>query len=481
MLKKFLRACALACFVSLCLASSAISAVTRYPAPAPIRLSSDYTVLADGLPIDVYAATTHLRDGKYSYAYFDFSGSITITISSKFLFINCRVLPLSSGVVSRVKGNSLEFTLDKPLDLSIEPNGPNSPLLLFTNPPETNAPNPGDPNVIYFGPGIHEAGLIKLTSHQTLYLAGGSIVKGAIESHGVDITISGRGILLGDDWPGQRGPTGSMVYFEGCHNLAMHDVILQGSWGWTIYLQGSQFVTIDHVRICGSRVENDDGIDICNSEDVVIRRCFIRTDDDCIAVKGLDRAHPSERLSVEDSTLWTDRANVFRIGYESEAAGSMRSIQGRNLDVLHYAGTGAGRDYWSTWVWYIQPCDGTPMEDIEFENVRVDNHDGVRNLIKIQPMIRRDADSKGKLPGKYVKNVLFKDVFLTGSAARAAPGAIYVSGADTRHVVEGIRFDNVTRYGRCVRKNASSVKIGNNATDIQFLCPNGDGNAPAKP
>jgi Glycosyl hydrolases family 28 len=481
MLKKILRACVQVGLLSFCLGSAAVAAVTRYPAPAPTRLSSDYTILADGLPIDVYAATTHLRDGKYSYAYFDFSDSVIVSIKSKFPFTKCRVLPLSSGVVPRVTGDSLEFTLDKPQDLSIEPNGPNSPLLLFTNPPEENVPNPGDPNVIYFGPGIHQAGLIKLTSHQTLYLAGGSVVKGAIESHGVDIAIGGRGILLGDDWPWLNGPAKYMAGFEECHNVTIRDVILQGSWGWTIVLKGCRSVTIDHVRICGSRVENDDGIDVCNSVDVEIRRCFIRTDDDCIAVKGLHRALPSERLTVEDSTFWTDRANVFRIGFESEAAGSMRSIQGRNLDVLHYAGTGARGEYWSTWVWYIQPFDEIPMEDMEFENIRIDNHDGVRNLIKIQPMIRTESDWDRKLPGKYVKNVLFKNVFLTGSTAAVAPGAIYVSGADARHVVEGIRFENVTRYGRCVREHAPSVKIGKHATDIQFLCPEGDVNTTAKP
>jgi hypothetical protein len=184
---------------------------------------------------------------------------------------------------------------------------------------------------------------------------------------------------------------------------------------------------------------------------------------------------------VEDSTLWTDRANVFRIGFESETAGSMRSVQGRNLDVLHYAGTGANWDYWSNWVWYIQPCDETPMEDIEFENIRIDNHDKEHNLIKIQPMIRTGWGWNGERPGKYVKNVVFKNVYLTGSTAGRAPGAIYVSGADATHVVEGIRFENVTRYGRCAQKSARSVKIGKYATDIQFLCSEGDSSTTAKP
>jgi hypothetical protein len=66
MLNKILRAAVKAGLLSFCLVSPAFSAVTRYPAPRPIRLSSDYTILADGLPIDVHAASTHLGDGKQS-------------------------------------------------------------------------------------------------------------------------------------------------------------------------------------------------------------------------------------------------------------------------------------------------------------------------------------------------------------------------------------------------------------------------------
>ena len=96
-------------------------------------------------------------------------------------------------------------------------------------------------------------------------------------------------------------------------------------------------------------------------------------------------------------------------------------------------------------------------------------------------MIRTESHRDRKLPGKYVKNVLFKNVFLIGSNAAVAPGTIYLSGVDARHVVEGIRFENVTRYGWCVREHAPAVKIGKYATDIQFLCSEGDGSTTAKP
>ena len=204
MQKQILRAGVLASLLGFCLGSAAFSAVTRYPAPAPIRLSSDYTILADGLPIDVYAATTHLRDGKYSYAYFDFSGSVTVSIKSKFPFTNCRVLPLSSGVVSRVTGDSLEFTLDKPQDLSIEPNGPNSPLLLFTNPSGKGRAEPGRSERDLFWP-WHSPGWNNQIGQPPDALSGRrEVVKGAIEAHGVDITIGGRGTCGETIGPGKR-------------------------------------------------------------------------------------------------------------------------------------------------------------------------------------------------------------------------------------------------------------------------------------
>ena len=364
--------------------------------------------------------------------------------------------------------DALEFTLAVPSDLSIEPDGPNSPLLLFCNPPETQAPKPGDPNVVYFGPGIHKAGLIKLTSHQTLYIAGGGVVKGAVEAQGTDVTIRGRGILDGDDWPWSKGPAEHMVSLEGCQNATVRDLIIKGSWSWTIVPMGCRTVSIDHVRVCGSRVENDDGVDVCNSVGVSVRDSFLRTDDDCIAVKGLDRSLPCEGLQVEGCTLWTDRANIFRIGFECEAAGSIRSIRGRNLDVLHYPGRGNNDEYWSTWVWYIQPCDETAIEDLAFEDVRIENADGAPNLIKIRPMIRTGWGWNGRLPGRFVRNVVFRDVSLTDNLAERAPGRIYVSGADREHFVDSVTFENVKRYGAPVREGSPQVQIGPFASGVTF-------------
>ena len=101
MLNKILRAAVKAGLLSFCLVSPAFSAVTRYPAPPPIRLSSDYTILADGLPIDVHAASLAPICGTANipmpiYAYFDFSSSVIVSIKSKLppsTAVSCRFLP----------------------------------------------------------------------------------------------------------------------------------------------------------------------------------------------------------------------------------------------------------------------------------------------------------------------------------------------------------------------------------------------------
>ena len=56
-----------------------------------------------------------------------------------------------------MEGDTLTFTLTQPRNLSIEVNGEIfDNLQLFANPLETDRPDPRDPDVIYFGPGVHE-------------------------------------------------------------------------------------------------------------------------------------------------------------------------------------------------------------------------------------------------------------------------------------------------------------------------------------
>ena len=143
--------------------------IVTYPAPDGEALSTDYLVEVNGRPVDVHLARTESHDGKYGFAYFDFSGEVNVRVTSSMSLEKVEILPENSGIMSVLrKAHTLEFTVRHPFKVSIERDGENSPLLLFGNPLEQDPPKAGDSHVVYFGPGIHEPGKISLTDNQTL-------------------------------------------------------------------------------------------------------------------------------------------------------------------------------------------------------------------------------------------------------------------------------------------------------------------------
>jgi len=454
------------------------STVVTYPAPAGEILSPDYAVRVNGRPLAIYRAITQHHDKKYSFAYFDFAGTVEIEVTSPLSLANVEILPQIDGLTSSLDANgALHLTVSRPFKISIEPDGENSPLLLFGNPLEESVPKLGDANVIYFGPGTHDAGRISLTSNQTLYLAAGAVVKGGIEASGDNITIRGRGILDGTDWPHYGGPTQFMLGLENCTNVIIRDIILRGAWGWTIVPCGCDRVTITNVKLCGSRVDNDDGIDPVNSSNITITECFLRTDDDCIAIKGL-RGYGNkscENITITDCSFWTDRANIFRIGYESDAD-AMRNITARNIDVLHFLGDYRPPEtHWGTWVFYLQPSNNMPMSDLLFENIRINAAGDDNNLIKILPMRCEGMGRENgqfvvtpyEQPGKYVKRCNFRNISLSGKAG-GKPGRIYVLGADAEHPVEDVTLQQITRFGELASAKSPEVTVGTHVRNIIF-------------
>jgi hypothetical protein len=445
-----------------------VQRVVVYPAPQGAALSAQYTVRVNGQDVDVYAAPVWSPPygkpfgGPYAFAYFDFAGEVEVEVRSERPLDAVRILPESRGVTPRRKGGALVFTLASPCQLSIEPDAKNGPLLLFANPIEAYRPQPGDPNVVYFGPGLHRPGEIVLGDDQTLYIAGGAVVKGGVRARGKNIRIAGRGIIDGLDWERFHGPTDNPVCLTRCDNATVEGIIVKDGWGWTFVLRGCRGVQVDNVKICSARCENNDGIGIVNSQRVRVANCFVRTDDDCITTKGFgwpdcDSARDGwavEDVVVSHCTLWTDRAHIWRLGCESWTEG-MRRLVFRDIDVLHADGA---------WMVGIQPAEEVLMEDVLFEDVRV-NGEGQEQLIGIYPgpteWVRRR-----NTPGR-IRNITFKDFIVTGSSP-GDTGLIRVLGCDAKHTVEGIIFESVVRYGKRATQDSPGVEILEHAHGAAF-------------
>jgi len=445
---------------------SAVTSSTKvitYPAPTGEVLSTDYEVNAADQKVDVYMARVldppfagkeWDHGGSYSFANFDMSGPVVVRIVSKQSLENVVIRPQSSGIQpTLLDDHTLELTLDRPHKLSIEPDGKKAPLLLFANPLEISVPKSDDEGVIYFGPGVHKPEKIVLNSNQTLYLAGGAVVKAEVLAQGNNIRICGRGILDGSDWEWRKGPVGNLIAIRNSADVEINGITLRGSSHWTIVPKNCQRVTIRNVKLCNSRVQNDDGINPCNSQDVLITDCFIRSDDDCVALKGLDFSAPNsdvERITVENSVLWCDRARIFLLGHESRAA-FMRNVTLRNLDIIHFSMT----------AFLLEPGEDMRLESITAENIRI-HGEGQKELIRLRPVVNQYMHKK--VPG-FIQGVRFRNVTLEGK-----PGEylVQIEGADTEHDVRDVSFENVSIMGSRLTEGSSGVRIGKHTENVRF-------------
>jgi len=447
----------------LAFAATGEAKVVTYAAPGGETLSGDWQVQAGGQKVHAY--TARVLDppfagkqwdygGDYAFASFDMSDPVEVHITSKKPLTNVVIRPRSFGIEAKIEDDdTLILKLDKPRKLSIEPEGRKAPLLLFANPPEKDVPKPGDAGVVYFGPGLHKPEKIILTSNQTLYIAGGAVVKAEVLVKGDNIRIRGRGILDGSDWKWRTGPVGNLIAIRNSTNVEVTGITLRGSSHWSIVPKHCQHVTIRNVKLCNSRVQNDDGINPCNSQDVLISDCFIRSDDDCVALKGLDfsgRNNNVERITVENCTLWCDRARIFLLGHESRAE-YMRNITLRNLDIIHFTMT----------PFLLEPGEDMKLQNITIEDIRI-HGEGQRQLIRLRPVVNQYM--RKQVPG-FISNIRFTNVTLDG---REGEYLVQIQGADADHDVRDVTFTNVSIAGSKLTKESKSVRIGRHTSNIQF-------------
>ena len=429
--------------------SAAAVEVRSWPAPV-VRTSRPLAVRVNGRPVEVVTlpAPDHCLKGEnaqpYSAAFFDADGEVEVEVSGAPMK-DVRILPLARGISPQVVGaDRMRFRARVPFTLAVEPHGRHHALVVVANEIEKDAPKPGDDNVVYIGPGAHSRDeALRLESNQTLYLAPGAYLESAIAAKGTNITVRGHGILSGAPWQHERGPKGGGVLAAlSGKNITVRDVTLMSSYNWTLVLRGCEDALVDNVKILNGRVLNDDGIDICSSRRVTIRNCFIRTQDDCITPKWW-----CEDLLVENCALWTDVANIFRIGYECTAKGTAyRNHTYRNIDILHQSiGKKPASEYWAENAIFIQPGNDQLFENFTFENLRFDTPEPGDLFLTMRTFKVNDKWQHHKEAGHF-RNLTVRNVHVPGPLAPNTLG-VWLESHDPDHRIEGVKFENVTGLG----------------------------------
>jgi hypothetical protein len=447
--------------------------VRVYPAPAGEELSRDYAVEIEGQSAPVYVAKVApidpalrwkaMDDKTNSAAYytqaafvsFDMPGAVTIKVTGRELIQSARVLPSSFQLKPVIQGRSLTLKLTKPRPITIEVNDNwVGALHLFANPPESDIPRATDPNTVYFGPGIHEVSHLVVSNNQTVYIAGGAVVRGVVRPdepcrissysglrnysptfvlRGTNITFRGRGILDGSLCPTHAR---NLILVQG-RDIRLEGVILRDSSTWTIPIRQSDDVRVTNVKLLGYRA-NSDGIDICNSRNVTVQGCFIRTLDDLIVVKTDKGQGAVRHVVARDCVLWNEVAHALSIG--AELREDVADVVFANCDVIH----DKGRE----WTLRVYHCDSSRISHVRFEDIRIEESPRLISLWIDKASWTRDLE-RGHIDGVVFQNI----------RANAQPLRVELKGFDDTHAIENVSFQSVVVNGKPltpadVRQNA---------------------------
>lgn len=418
--------------------------LVTWNAPQGVELNNDFTVKVrrqggEWITLSTYLVKVDEVRGvkhhaeKASMVTFDFTGTVEVAVTNnKGVIHTARVRPLSYDIPFQIEQNTVTFSLDCPRNLSVEVNGDIfHNLHLFANQPETLIPDENDPNVIYYGPGIHvvENGELKVPSGKTVYLAGGAVLMGRVRIENAhNVKLIGRGVIDHTVKGGIQIANSRNIYVEGI-------VATQCATG------GSNHVTIRNVKSI-SYYGWGDGMNVFASNDVLFDGVFCRNSDDCTTVYGTRLGYEGgcRNVTMQNSTLWADVAHPIFIGIHgnSKSPEVLENLNYINIDILDHQEKQL--DYQGCLA--INAGDNNLIRKVRFENIRIENF-RQGQLVNLRIFYNEKYCTA---PGRGIEDVLFKDISYTGENAEIS----VIEGYDEARKVKNIRFKNLRINGKLI-------------------------------
>ncbi len=283
---------------------------------------------------------------------------------------------------------------------------------------------------VVFTPGNFLCGTIYLKSNVTLHLEAGATLLGsinpwdyikdeyigwtsfvfAVKQDNVGITgegtIDGRGILTANNMINyvHRGLFNDPlkldrvnetnrpvnVYFRECNNVTIQDVLLKDPACWNQIYDRCHNLLIERMRADCTSYWNNDGLDVVDSEDVVIRDCYINSADDAYCFKSHNKDYACKNILLENST---GRSSANGIKFGTVSRGAFKNFKIKNMTIY---------DTYRSAITFAS-VDGAEIENIEVDGLR-SIHTG--NVIFLRMGKRWGGD---KTP--YMKNITIKNVY----------------------------------------------------------------------
>lgn len=431
------RFVAIAAALTFARAACGASRVYEYSPDAP--RSERFSLSVDGKDCLVYPA-----GGAGDVAPFDVDEGARLRVKYFEDIKTASVRPLSQNVKFEKSGaREIEFSIDGPCRLAVEINGRERPLFVFANPP-ANPPAKRANSVVFRAGEIYDVGLDKkIASDTSVVVEGGAIVYGTFAAGDPEtaeptrnISLSGNGIISGETIP--RPQERREITFLKTKSLEVSGITVVHPTSWAIALFACEGVKIDNVKVV-SDSPRDDGIDLVSCKNAAVENCFLRTRDDCIAVKagvsyggikffetGVDAS--SENILVKNCSIWNGIwGNALEIGFETRGD-EIKDVSFENIDILRALGAGGDEG-----VLTIHNGDRAKISNILYKDIRAEEAEGCAvNIRVLHSRYSRDKE-RGSVSGVRFENV---------SMRSEKPLKIKIEGYGKNSAVENVVFDN---------------------------------------
>ena len=442
-------------------AEQAPTKLTLYEGPKTMRSSEDAKVSVNGYPLFVYDVMVnheHIWNANTvpvttPMTYFDFEGRAQILIEMPGLpeaVESAVVQPYAAGITPVVQDGKVIFMITEPGQYTVVFNGSvNKALHIFANPPETDRPDPDDPDVFWIGPGEWVMDAIALQDGQTLYLSGGAVLHSIISVANADhVRICGRGIIDGSDYPAWNQP-GSYarvpIDLNHSKNVTVEGISIVNSNCWNFNSYSSRNVTVDNVKIISGR-QNGDGFTFQSCTDHQVSNSFARTWDDSLVIKNYSGS--TKGITFRNIQVWTDLAQSMEIGYETDKGLTLdpeiSDVLFEDITVLYN---------FHKPVISIHNSDDAFVHGITYRNIVVENAfmqgDNGTNKELIEMTLQNSAWSTVRDEFGSIDNVLIDGLTVIHTAEGRVPRS-RLSGHSEEHMITGVTLRNVKILGEAI-------------------------------
>ncbi len=151
------------------------------------------------------------------------------------------------------------------------------------------------------------------------------------------LIIDGEGEINGQcklvQMVGKEADRPSLIRIFQSKDVIVRNITLRNPRMWTQVYSECENLLIDHLTVIAPPdVANLDGMDICDSRDVVIRDCDVSSEDDGICLKCYSSAG-LQNITVENNRILSFHANGIKLG--TATVGPISHIVIRNNTVLY--------------------------------------------------------------------------------------------------------------------------------------------------